>query len=144
MEGRNLGFPAVAVSLCSENHQGKHFESAARVAVQVVQQLILAPLPSDTLLNVNVPDLPMADIQGFAVTRLGNRHRSEGMHEARDPRGNPIYWIGPAGSVADAGEGTDFFAIARGFVSITPITMDLTRHSALDSVRQWTKQLRVL
>lgn len=141
MEGRNLGLPAVAVSLCSRNHDGQHFTSAARAAVSVVRKLLQDRLPSDTLLNVNVPDLPWGQIRGFEVTRLGMRHRSEAATRAVDPRGRAIYWIGPAGPEADGGPGTDFDAIRRGFVSITPITMDLTRYSAMDTVSRWVGTL---
>jgi 5'-nucleotidase len=141
MEGRNLGLPAVAVSLCSSDHKGEHFATAARAAVSVVRQLMQDKLPSDTLLNVNVPDLPWAEIQGFEVTRLGMRHRGEAATRQLDPRGRAIYWIGPAGPEADGGPGTDFDAVRRGFVSITPITMDLTRYSAMDTVKRWVGAL---
>jgi 5'-nucleotidase len=141
MEGRNLGLPAVAVSLCSLDHQGDHFASAARAAVAVVRRLAQDKLPSDTLLNVNVPDLPWAEIKGFEVTRLGMRHRGEPSIRQLDPRGRPIYWVGPAGREADGGPGTDFDAVRRGFVSITPITMDLTRYSAMDTVKRWVGTL---
>jgi 5'-nucleotidase len=141
MEGRNLGLPAVAVSLCTADHVGRHFDSAARAAVAVVRKLSSDKLPSDTLLNVNVPDLPWAQIRGFEVTRLGMRHRGESATRQLDPRGRAIYWIGAAGPEADAGPGTDFHAVREGFVSITPITMDLTRHGALDTVRRWIGSL---
>ena len=78
------------------------------------------PLPADQILNVNVPDLPLDQIKGIRVTRLGNRHRAESVICSEDPRGQPIYWIGPPGSQQDAGEGTDFAAIEQGYVSITP------------------------
>ncbi len=141
MEGRNLGLPAVAVSLCSADHKGKHFESAARAAVSVVRQLMQDKLPSDTLLNVNVPDLPWEEIKGYEVTRLGMRHRGEPSIRQFDPRGRAIYWIGAAGPEADGGPGTDFDAIRRGYVSITPITMDLTRYTAMDTVKRWVGTL---
>jgi 5'-nucleotidase len=141
MEGRNLGLPAVAMSLCSKNHTGQHYETAASAAVAVVRQLMQSKLPSDTLLNVNVPDLPMDQIQGYQVTRLGARHRAQACTREHDPRGKPVYWIGAAGAVADGGAGTDFDAISNGYVSITPVTMDLTRHSALDTVRRWIGNL---
>jgi 5'-nucleotidase len=141
MEGRNLGLPAVAMSLCSKNHTGLHYDSAAQAAVAVVRQLMQSKLPSDTLLNVNVPDLPWDQIQGYQVTRLGSRHRAQACTRQSDPRGKAVYWIGAAGTVADGGPGTDFDAIRNGFVSITPVTMDLTRHSALDTVRRWIGDL---
>lgn len=139
MEGRNLGRPAIAVSLCS--HAPKHYDTAAQVAVLVQQRLIKDPLPADTILNVNVPDLPMAEIRGFQATRLGQRHRAEQVIHTHDPRGRPIYWIGPAGLEQDAGPGTDFHAVRRGYVSVTPLQIDLTRYQAIDQVAGWVQGL---
>ena len=138
-EGRSLGLPAVAISLVGENP--RHFDTAARVAVSVVKLLIAQPLPNDTILNVNVPDLAYEELSGFAATRLGNRHRAERLVEDSDPRGRPIFWIGRAGGEADAGPGTDFHAIASGQVSITPIQIDLTRHDALGALGDWVGRL---
>ncbi len=135
MEGRFLGLPAVAISLAAETPT--HFEAAARVAVTVVHRLIKHPLPSDTILNINVPNLPYEDIRGFRATRLGNRHRAEPVVRTRDPKGQEIFWVGPAGPKQDAGPGTDFHAIDKGYVSVTPLQVDLTRHSALDSISTW-------
>ncbi|XQA74527.1 5'/3'-nucleotidase SurE [Xanthomonas sacchari] len=137
MEGRFLGLPAVAVSLVSHNHDPMHFQTAARAAVEIVAQLKADPLPADTILNVNVPDLPWQEIKGFEVTRLGNRHRSEPCLPQTDPRGGTVYWIGPAGREQDAGPGTDFHAVRTGFISITPIQVDLTRYQALEKVASW-------
>ena len=135
MEGRFLGLPAVAVSLAGE--APSQFESAARVAVTVVDRLIRHPLPGDTILNVNVPDLPYERIRGFMATRLGNRHRAEPVIRTRDPKGSEIFWIGPAGARQDAGPGTDFHAVDSGYVSITPLQVDLTRHGALEEISRW-------
>ncbi|MCC5072911.1 5'/3'-nucleotidase SurE [Xanthomonas campestris] len=137
MEGRFLGLPAVAVSLVTQNHEAHHFETAARAAVEIVARLNADPLPADTILNVNVPDLAWADVLGFEVTRLGNRHRSEPCVPQSDPRGRTVYWIGPAGPEQDAGAGTDFHAVRTGHISITPIHVDLTRYQALDTVAGW-------
>ncbi|CCP10963.1 stationary phase survival protein SurE [Stenotrophomonas maltophilia SKK35] len=137
MEGRFLGLPAVAVSLVSRNHDPKHFETAARAAVEIVARLKADPLPADTILNVNVPDLPWNEVKGFEVTRLGNRHRAEGCIAQKDPRGNEVYWIGPAGREQDSGPGTDFHAVRTGHISITPIQVDLTRYQALEKVASW-------
>ena len=137
MEGRFLGLPAVAVSLVSRNHQPQHFDTAARAAVQIVARLVADPLPSDTILNVNVPDLPYEQLRGYQVGRLGNRHRAQGCVPHTDPRGNVVYWIGPAGAEHDAGAGTDFHAVRTGHVSISPIQVDLTRYEALDKVAGW-------
>lgn len=137
MEGRFLGLPAVAMSLVTHNHEPKHFETAARAAVEIVARLKSDPLPADTILNVNVPDLAWADVKGFEVTRLGNRHRSEPCVPQPDPRGRTVYWIGPAGREQDAGAGTDFHAVRTGNISITPIHVDLTRYQALEKVASW-------
>ncbi len=137
MEGRFLGLPAVAMSLVTHNHEPKHFETAARAAVEIVARLKSDPLPADTILNVNVPDLAWADVKGFEVTRLGNRHRSEPCVPQPDPRGRTVYWIGPAGREQDAGAGTDFHAVRSGNISITPIHVDLTRYQALEKVASW-------
>jgi 5'-nucleotidase len=142
MEGRFLGLPALAVSLVSRDHQGVHYGSAARAAVRLVARLLEDPLPADTILNVNVPDRPWEEIRGFEVTRLGHRHRSEPCLAQTDPRGRPIYWIGPAGPEQDAGPGTDFHAVRAGYISITPITVDLTRYTALDKVASWVATLK--
>ncbi len=137
MEGRFLGLPSVAVSLVTQRHEAKHFLSAARAAIEIVARLMADPLPADTILNVNVPDLPWGEVKGFEVTRLGNRHRAEGCIAQKDPRGNEVYWIGPAGSEQDAGPGTDFHAVRTGHISITPIQVDLTRYEALEKVASW-------
>jgi 5'-nucleotidase len=94
-------------------------------------------LPSDTILNVNVPDLPVKELKGFKTTRLGQRHRSEPVIEARDPRNQKIYWVGPPGAHQDAGEGTDFHAVDNGYVSITPLQIDLTNHKRLAGLSAW-------
>ncbi len=141
MEGRFLGLPAIAVSLVSTDHKGVHYDSAAEAVLLLMQRLLVDPLPADTILNVNVPDLPWAEIRGFEVTRLGRRHRAEPCIAQTDPRGRPIWWIGPAGPVDDAGPGTDFNAVQRGFVSVTPIHVDLTRFQALEKVSSWMQVL---
>lgn len=144
MEGRYLGHPAVAVSLATRDHQPMHFVTAARAAVEIVKRLLCDPLPADTILNVNVPDLPWDEVRGFEVTRLGHRHRAEACIKQLDPRGRTIWWIGPAGPQKDDGPGTDFDAIRRGFISITPIQVDLTRYTALEKVSQWVAGLSML
>ncbi|MGD8570226.1 MAG: 5'/3'-nucleotidase SurE [Gammaproteobacteria bacterium] len=137
MEGRFLGLPAMALSLAGEQLQ--HYETAAKVAINLFEKLQHHPLPADTILNVNVPDVPWAQITGFEATRLGRRHKSEPVVRSQDPRGRPIYWVGPVGGEEDAGPGTDFFAINNNAVSITPIHVDLTQYSALDSVANWLR-----
>ncbi len=139
MEGRRLSLPAIAVS-CVE-YNAKHYETAAKVTLELIEQLRRAPLPSDAILNVNVPDVPYEQLTGFRVTRLGNRHRAEAATAAKDPRGRSIWWIGNAGAEADCGPGTDFHAVAQGAVSVTPVLTDLTRHAALESLGAWMKSL---
>lgn len=140
MEGRFLGLPAIAVSLVIEDRP-RHYSTAAEAVALLVQRLRKDPLPADTILNINVPDLPWQALRGFEVTRLGHRHRAEPVVKMTDPRGKPMYWIGPAGPGQDAGPGTDFDAVRRGFISITPIHVDLTRYQALDQVSGWVSEL---
>jgi 5'-nucleotidase len=137
IEGRFLGLPAIAVSLCTQAAGAAHFATGAEVARRLVQQLLRSPLDRALILNVNVPDLPYAHLKGYRTTRLGFRHRSEPVLQALDPRGRPVYWVGPAGREQDAGPGTDFDAVADGFVSVTPLQIDLTRHAALPLLRSW-------
>ena len=131
-EGRFLGLPAIAISLVGSNPI--HFKTAAEVAVTLLKQLIKKPLPKDTILNVNVPDVALKDIKGFKATRLGQRHKSEPVIKSNDPRGRIIYWVGPPGAEQDAGPGTDFYAINEGYVSVTPLQIDLTRYESIDAL----------
>jgi 5'-nucleotidase len=107
------------------------------VARVLVAQLVERPLQSALILNVNVPDVPFGQLRGFRASRLGYRHRSEPVMRAQDPRGRPVYWVGPAGPQQDAGPGTDFDTIAQGYVSVTPLQVDLTRHAALTQLGSW-------
>ncbi len=134
-EGRFLGLPAVAISLAASDP--KHIETAGYVAARLLKKIVKHPLPKDTLLNVNVPDLPIAELKGYQSTRLGQRHKAEPVIKAQDPRGQDIYWVGPPGKEEDAGPGTDFFAIKRGYVSVTPLQLDLTRYQRLEAITQW-------
>ena len=143
MEGRFLGLPTIAVSLVGKTLVGAkltHFETAARVAVELVEKLERASLASDTVLNVNVPDLPYAELQGIRATRLGFRHKQETTLEDTDPYGRPIYWVGPAGEGQDAGAGTDFHAVSQGAASVTPLRVDLTRYEAVDGIAEWLQK----
>lgn len=134
-EGRFLGLPAVAISLVGSDPT--HFETAAEVAVTLLKNIVANPLPKDTLLNVNVPDIPLSEIQGYQVTRLGQRHRAEPVIKSSDPRGREIYWVGPPGKEQDAGIGTDFHAIKNNYVSITPLQLDLTRYDTMNEIKHW-------
>ena len=139
IEGRFLGLPAIAVSLASVEvgSECKHYETAAIITRRIVEQLRSHPLPVNTILNINVPDLPLDEIKGMRTTRLGNRHKAEPSVKSTDPRGKEIYWIGPPGAEQDAGVGTDFYAISQGYVSITPVDVDLTQHDAIATIQQW-------
>jgi 5'-nucleotidase len=141
VEGRFLGLPAIAVSLCLTPESPRNFASAAQVAAQLVQRMrterLHGPDVGPVILNVNVPDLPDGQLRGIKATRLGNRHRSKPIVKARDPRGRDVYWVGNAGTGQDAGPGTDFHAVAEGYASITPLQIDLTRHSALTELSRW-------
>ncbi len=134
-EGRFLGLPALAVSM--DSFQPRHWETGARVAMELVRRLDASALDPATILNVNVPDRPYDRLAGFAATRLGHRHKAEPVVRQQDPRGRDIYWVGTAGPEQDAGPGTDFHALRAGYVSVTPLQVDLTRHAALARLEQW-------
>ena len=135
MEGRFLGYPAMAVSLVGDRNE--HLATAASVVERLLKRLTQESLPSDIILNVNVPDVPLNELAGYEVTRLGHRHKAEPVIRSHDPRGEDIYWVGPPGAEQEAGPGTDFFAINNRQVSITPLQVDLTRHAELHMMRQW-------
>jgi len=139
MEGRFLGLPALAVSLVLGD--GQNFATAVSIIRQCVSRMKHDPLPADTILNINVPDLSERSVRGIRSTRLGCRHKSEPVVQTRDPKDMPIYWVGPAGEGQDVGAGTDFHAVANGWVSVSPIKVDLTDHGALESVDAWLRTL---
>ena len=134
-EGYLFGVPSIAVSLASK--VGAHFETAAAIAVQMVERFGRAPIREPLLLNINVPDIALAALGGIEVTRLGRRHRAEPVVQMQTPRGETAYWIGAAGGEQDAGPGTDFHTVAAGRVSVTPLQIDLTLHPQLALVREW-------
>ena len=134
-EGYLFGIPSLAVSLVGKS--GKHFETAAAVAVQMVERFARAPFAPPILLNINVPDVPLAELGGIEATRLGRRHKAEPVVQVKTPRGETAYWIGPAGDAQDAGPGTDFHAVAAGRVSVTPLQIDLSQHQQLPLVKAW-------
>jgi 5'-nucleotidase len=135
MEGRFLGLPAIAVSLVTG--ETKNFAGAATITAELVQQIVDDPLPKDTILNVNIPDRPVDERLLLDVTRLGFRHKSEPVIKTKDPKGETIYWVGPAGSGQDVGDGTDFHAIENGRISVTPIKVDLTDHQRIAPLSEW-------
>jgi len=136
-EGFMLGIPSISMSLVADGSDC--FSAAARVASDLVARFSLRPLGQPVLLNVNVPDVPYERLGAAEVTRLGKRHKAEPVVKSSTPRGETVYWIGAAGGAQDAGEGTDFHAVARKAVSITPLQMDLTRFSQFDAVQEWLK-----
>ena len=137
IEGRFLGLPSVAISLAS--WEGENFETAGIIARKLISQITHAQLSHDTILNVNVPDVPLKDIQGFQTTRLGKRHMSE--EATPDIDDSSLYWIGENGKESDNGVGTDFHAIANNYVSVTPLQIDLTKYNEIDTVSDWLSHI---
>jgi len=133
-EGFLLGIPSIAVSLASRS--GRHFDTAASVVVGLLRRHHDTPTEA-WLLNVNVPDVEHAQLKGERVTRLGKRHKAEPVIKTETPRGDTCYWVGAAGGAADAGAGTDFDAVERGYVSVTPLQIDLTNHGQMSRVKEW-------
>ncbi len=140
MEGRFLGYPAVAVSLVGEALQ--HYAAAAQVVVNIVTGLLSRPLCQDLMLNINIPDLPYEELGQIEITRLGHRHMAEPAIKMRDPKGQTVYWVGPPGAEDDAGPGTDFHALANGNISVTPLQVDLTRYSVMADMKRWMSELK--
>lgn len=140
-EGRHMGMPAIAVSLVGKHEQ--HYQTAAVVTAKFIQRLQSHPLAADQIININVPDIPLAELKGVKVTRLGSRHKAELMEKTQDPWQRDIYWYGRLGLEQDGGEGTDFHAVANGYASITPLTVDMTAHSSLESMTQWVDDLTI-
>jgi 5'-nucleotidase len=134
-EGFLLGIPSIAVSLVGKG--GEYYATAAQVVRGLVERLQRAPIEGAVLLNVNVPDIPYDELQGMEVTHLGKRHKAEPVTKTMTPRGDPVYWIGAAGGASDAGPGTDFHAIERNLVSITPLRVDLTDRQCIPALKEW-------
>jgi len=139
-EGRVLGLPSIAFSLVGKDPQ-KNYETAAIVARQIIERIKEMPLASATILNVNIPDIPFEELKGFELTRLGKRHPAQEAIKSKDPRGCTVYWIGASGEEEDAGPGTDFGAVKDGFVSITPIKVDMTNYSVFQEIGSWVSGL---
>jgi 5'/3'-nucleotidase len=136
-EGYLLGIPSIAISLASKT--AAHLETAAQVAVELVERHARLGAPP-WLLNINVPDIPPTDLKGLQITRLGRRHRAEDVIRTQSPRGETVYWVGAAGAAADAGDGTDFHAVEQGFVSVTPLQIDLTNRDQMPDLRAWLER----
>ena len=133
-EGRNLGFPAVAVSNVS--HRSQHFADSALLVVDLLKRLQKHILPQGTFLNVNIPDLPYAEIKGFKTTVLGRRLPAQPIQRVNSPRGDEYLWIGAFGMADDAQADTDFAAVAQGYVSVTPLQFDLTHRAQLAAIER--------
>jgi 5'-nucleotidase len=140
-EGRHMGMPAIAVSLAGKNEQ--YYQTAAVVTAKIIQRLRTHPLPADQILNINVPDIPLAELKGIKVTRLGHRHKAESMQKMKDPWQRDIYWYGSLGQELDGGEGTDFHAVANGYASVTPLTVDMTAHRSIENIKSWLSELNL-
>jgi 5'-nucleotidase len=138
MEGFLLDIPSFAVSM--SQHNSTHFETAARVAVELVQHYQKVGFASPTLLNINVPDIAYDQLKGRVITRLGKRHKAEPVIQLKTPRNETVYWVGAAGKPNDGGEGTDFYAISQNMVSISPIQVDLTKHAQMAEMQDWLKK----
>ena len=139
IEGRFLGLPSLAFSMAG--HDIKHYATGALIAKRLIEKMRPGMVSSQTILNINIPDVPIGDIRGFNITRLGTRHVAEPTIQATDPRGHKVYWIGPSGTKADAGAGTDFYALSQGYVSITPLTIDMTHYRVFDGLSQWIEEV---
>ncbi len=140
-EGRHMGMPAVAVSLAGKDEQ--HYQTAAVVAAKFIRRLIEHPLPADQIININVPSVPLNELKGIKVTRLGHRHKAETMKSTQDPWQRDIYWYGSLGEELDAGEGTDFHAISEGYASITPLTIDMTAYKSMAIMTEWISDFKI-
>ena len=137
IEGRFLGLPSIAMSLAS--WEGNHFETAGEIAKILVTQIGKSELSYNTIINVNVPDIPLSKIKGIKSTRLGSRHKSE--PSIKDKEDKSLYWIGENGKEADNSEGTDFYAISNDFVSVTPLEIDTTKHSEVKRMNDWLQKI---
>ncbi len=140
-EGRHLGLPAIAVSLVGKEEN--NYPTAAKVALTILKQLATHPLPADQILNINVPDVPLDELKGIKVTRLGRRHQADTMTCQTDPWGREIYWYGPMGKALDAAQDTDFYAVANGYASVTPLSIDMTAYQSMAGLTQWINEVKL-
>jgi 5'-nucleotidase len=140
-EGRHMGLPAIAISLLGKGE--KYYQTAAIITARIIKRIQEHPLAADQILNINVPDVAIDDINGIKVTRLGHRHKAEQMKKMKDPWQRDIYWYGKLGKELDGGEGTDFHAVANNYVSVTPLTVDITAHNSIDSMKEWIGEVRL-
>ena len=138
-EGRHMGIPAIAISLLGKHEQ--HYQTAAVITTKIIKRIQDQPLAADQILNINVPDIPLSEIKGIKVTRLGHRHQAETMKKMQDPWQRDIYWYGCLGEELDGGEGTDFHAVANNYVSVTPLTVDMTAHNSINNMTKWISEV---
>lgn len=138
-EGRHMGIPAIAVSLLGKHEN--YYQTAAMITAKIIKRIQIHPLAADQILNINVPDVPLSDIKGIKVTRLGHRHKAEMMKKMQDPWQRDIYWYGTLGQELDGGEGTDFHAVANNYVSVTPLTVDMTAHNSIHNMKEWMNEV---
>jgi len=139
LEGRHLKTSAIALSIAS--HQPQHYATAAEVARYLLSHWQDFALPQPCVLNVNVPDVPLAELKGFRLAQLGKRHRADKILPVKNPRGEPGYWIGLAGKARDDEPDSDFTAVAQGYVALTPISVDMTNHQVLPQVGQLAEHM---
>lgn len=139
MEGYLLGIPSIAFSLASRGFD--YLDTAVDVAKRVVAHVVASPFSVPRLLNVNIPAVPLGEIQGYELTRLGRRHVAQPVETAVSPRGEKVYWVGPPGGQRDASPGTDFYALNQRRVSITPLRVDLGDPDAINEVGQWLTKI---
>jgi len=139
--GRHMGMPAIAVSLVGKSEE--YYQTAAVVTAKLIKRLAEHPLPADQILNINVPNMTVSELKGIKVTRLGHRHKAEAMMKQKDPWQRDIYWYGLLGKGLDASEGTDFHAVANGYASVTPLTVDMTAHQSIESMATWLSELSI-
>lgn len=140
MEGRHLGYPAIAFSI--DGYADVHWDTAAKAIEMIIRRVMDNEIETDSILNVNIPNIPWDQVKGFKTTRLGRRHQSKPAIEVEDPRGAKMYWIGPVGDVVDEAGDTDFKAIEEGYISITPVSVDITRYSQLEHIQSWIPKIR--
>ncbi|SNC58897.1 5'/3'-nucleotidase SurE [Sodalis endosymbiont of Henestaris halophilus] len=140
MEGRHLGYPALAVSL----NGNRHLATAVDVTWRLLLAIINTPLRTGKILNINVPDLPLSSIKGCKVTRCGSRYPASKVIRQKDPRGREMLWIGPPAGFLDEGPGTDFEAVSQGYVSLTPLQVDLTANTAITVLSDWLRNTKGL
>jgi 5'-nucleotidase len=137
MEANLMGIPALAFSLATFD-PSNNFNDAAQIAVRVARQVLNNGLPADTFLNINIPDCPLAKMGQPIITRQGKRSFIGKIIDKTDPRGRKYFWVGSEEPQLNDEPGTDFYAINRGHVSITPLHLDLTNHKSLPILTEWT------